>query len=175
MAQATTTARRLEEALAQRVADRAVGDTVQGALAGGAATIAMSAWMLLAQRLGIEAGQPPERIVEAALDAAEVDRSETMENAVASVSHLGFGGSCGVAYRWLRRRFPTPGHPVLHGIGFGLGVYAASYAGWIPALGILPPPHHDQRGRQLTMVAAHVVYGAVLGWLAEPTREQAEG
>jgi hypothetical protein len=44
-----------------------------------------------------------------------------------------------------------------------LSVWALSYQGWVPALGILPPASRDQPGRQWTMVAAHVVYGVVLG------------
>ena len=53
----------------------------------------------------------------------------------------------------------------LVGAVYGLGVWAVSYKGWIPALGILPPPERDRPGRPVIMVAAHVVYGLVLGAL----------
>jgi hypothetical protein len=33
----------------------------------------------------------------------------------------------------------------------------------VPLLGALPPAHLDDRRRQASMVAAHVVYGLVLG------------
>lgn len=143
-------------------------ELLAGGLAGGVATGLMSAWMLLAERLGLEGEQPPEAIVEAGLDALGVSRSETMENALASVLHLLFGVANGVVYRLLRRRWPTPGPRVLHGVGYGLGVWATSYYGWIPAAGVLPPPHHDDSGRAKTMLLAHVLYGGVLGALAEP-------
>jgi hypothetical protein len=143
----------------------------RGSAAGVAATVAMSAVMLAAQKLGLEGEQPPEAIVEAALDAADVDRSERTENALATLAHLGFGASCGAVYALLRRWLRTPGPPVGHGVGFGLGVYAASYQGWIPALGILPPPRRDRSDRQVSMALAHVVYGAVLGRLAEDRKE----
>jgi hypothetical protein len=144
-------------------------DAAIGGAAGAAATVVMSAVMLGAQRVGVErAEQPPERIVEAGLDAVGADRSESAENLLASVLHLAFGAGCGAVYRMLRRLLATPGAPVLHGIGFGLGVWAVSYAGWVPALGIMPPPHRDQPGRAGTMVVGHVVYGAVLGAIAEP-------
>ena len=41
-----------------------------------------------------------------------------------------------------------------------------SYSGWLPALHLMPPPEQDRPGRQPSMVAAHVVYGAVLGALS---------
>ena len=67
-------------------------------------------------------------------------------------------------FSFLRRFGPrVPGWLV--GVVYGLGVWAVSYKGWIPALGILPPPERDQPGRPVIMVAAHVVYGLVLGAL----------
>lgn len=46
--------------------------------------------------------------------------------------------------------------------------WLVNYGGWIPVLGILPPPHRDRTDRQATMIVAHLVYGAVLGALAAP-------
>ena len=48
-------------------------------------------------------------------------------------------------------------------MAFGLGVWAVSYLGWIPALGLLPPPYRDNPRRAWTTLTAHLVYGAVLG------------
>lgn len=141
-----------------------------GAGAGSVATVAMSALMLAAQKAGLEGEQPPEAIVEAVLDAGDVDRSERTENALASVGHLAFGASCGAVYALLRRWLDTPGPEVGHGAGFGLAVWAVSYQGWIPALGILPPPRRDRSDRQITMVLGHLVYGAILGALVGRTR-----
>jgi hypothetical protein len=151
-------------------ADRRIGadDVVAGAGAGFVATAVMSALMLVAHKLGWEGEQPPERIVEAALDSAGVARSERTENVAAALSHLAFGAALGVGYRVLRRLARTPGPPVAHGVGWGLAVWSVSYQGWIPRAGILPPPRHDRPGRQATMMAAHVAYGGVLGALAEP-------
>jgi hypothetical protein len=42
-------------------------------------------------------------------------------------------------------------------------VWLGSYAGWIPALDLLPPPDRDRRGRPPSMIVAHWVYGAALG------------
>ena len=58
-----------------------------------------------------------------------------------------------------RRFAPEP----IPGILFGTLVWAVSYAGWVPAARILPPPQDDDPERVATMIGAHVVYGAVLG------------
>jgi hypothetical protein len=57
----------------------------------------------------------------------------------------------------------VPRSTATRGVAFALGVWAASYAGWIPALGLLPPPGRDNPRRAWTTATAHVVYGAVLG------------
>jgi hypothetical protein len=41
-----------------------------------------------------------------------------------------------------------------------------NYEGWIPALHIMRPVERDRSRRQQSMVAAHVVFGSVLGALA---------
>ena len=56
-----------------------------------------------------------------------------------------------------------PISPLLQGIVFGSAVWFVSYMGWVPALGLMPPPHRDRPGRQLVMVLAHWIYGATLG------------
>ena len=45
----------------------------------------------------------------------------------------------------------------------GLAIWAPAYQGWVPALDILPPATEDRPERAATMIAVHVVYGAVLG------------
>jgi hypothetical protein len=46
---------------------------------------------------------------------------------------------------------------------FAIGIWAASYIGWIPALGLLPSPGQDNPRRAWTILTAHVIYGGVLG------------
>jgi hypothetical protein len=128
----------------------------------------MSAVMLVAGRTGAMGAQPPERVTEKALDAADVrPTSEGQQDAAASLAHLAFGAGGGAAFALLHRRLNLPVPAVAQGVVFGLGVWAASYQGWIPALGILPPADDDRPGRRRTMIAAHVVYGGVLGALED--------
>jgi hypothetical protein len=138
---------------------------LRGSLAGLAGTVAMSAVMLAAKRTGLMGKMPPERITEAGLRLLHVKPSEPAENALATVAHLGYGAGGGVVFSIAARnaKAPLPG-PIV-GALFGLLLWGGSYAGWIPAVGILPPPHRDRRQRQASMVVAHLVYGSVLGAL----------
>lgn len=137
---------------------------VEGAGAGAVATVPMSAVMLVAQRRGDMGTQPPERVAEEALGHAGLDdTSEGSQNLAASLAHLAFGAGGGASFALLRRRLDLPLPAAAQGAVFGLGVWALSYQGWIPALGILPPADDDRPDRQLTMIVAHLVYGSVLG------------
>ena len=137
---------------------------VAGLSAGAVATVAMSAVMVTGNRIGLMTEQPPTVVTTRALRTAGVQRPTAAASLVAPVSHLGFGAAGGLLYALLRRLVPDAPGGML-GVAFGLAVWAVSYVGWIPALGILPPPGSDERGRPAVMVAAHVVYGLVLGRL----------
>lgn len=147
-------------------------DAAAGAAAGVVATVPMSGLMLAAQKAGLVGKQPPKRITEAALDAAGVQgRTEREEDALSALAHLAFGAGAGALFGVGARALPARAPRVPAGVAFGLLVWLASYAGWVPALGVLPPPGRDRPGRPVTMVLAHVVYGAVLGALHHKGRE----
>ena len=145
----------------------AVSDVVRGAVAGAVATVPMSVVMLAFREPMGE--QPPDAITTRAAHAAGAEPTEPQADAMAVVAHLGFGAGCGAAYALL----PRVGPPVLRGVLTGLGVWAVSYQGWIPALGILPKASEDRPARPAVMVAAHVVYGAALGALEQRLRGRA--
>lgn len=131
-----------------------------GAAAGAAATVPMSAVMLAAGRLGLMGTQPPEAIADRALDEAGAHVFEPTIDVLAALAHLGFGAAAGAVFRLARPR-GGPGS----GLAWAALVYAGSYLGWVPALGILPPATKDREGRVGSMLAAHAVFGAVLGAL----------
>jgi hypothetical protein len=139
---------------------------VRGAAAGAVATAGMSALMLAAGRAGLVGRQPPEAIVRQAGALTAVEPRGRLADALAVVAHLGFGAGTGAAYALL----PASRRPVLRGVLVGEAVYAVSYAGWVPALGALPRATRDRTARQAVMVAAHLVYGAVLGALDDRWR-----
>ncbi len=80
--------------------------------------------------------------------------------ALASGAHLAYGAAFGALYAlWRRKR----GGSVPSGLAFGLAVWAANYAGVLPAARIVPPPDEEDPRQTARLVAAHVVYGTVLG------------
>jgi hypothetical protein len=134
--------------------------TVVGGFGGAAATVVMTGWMAIGQLTGPHGEQPPKRLVRrlarrVGLPARRGGSGTWMASAAA---HLSFGASCGALYGTVVPRSSAP-----RGMVFALGVWVVSYAGWIPALGLLPPPGRDNPRRAWTTMTAHIVYGAVLG------------
>lgn len=130
-----------------------------GALAGTAATAAMSTWMVVAERVGVMRGQPPRKVVGRLAPVSDGAAADGL----AVVSHLAYGAAAGAAFGAVplsARVRPAAG------VGYGLALWAVGYEGWLPVLGVLPAAHRDRRGRVVTMVVAHALYGAVLGVLS---------
>ncbi len=137
---------------------------LDGALGGVVATVGMSAFMLAAGKAGLMGEQPPDKIAGAALDAAGVHaRDEEEQDALATLLHFGFGTSCGVLFGVVHRRLPFRFPAAMHGMFYAFLIWMASYQGWIPALGIMPPASRDHPTRPRTMIVAHLIYGALLG------------
>lgn len=135
---------------------------LRGAAAGTVATAPMSVLMLGAGKLGLMGEQPPEAIARRALaEATGTEPGSPASQALAVLAHVAFGAGSGAAYAALPRpaRVPAP----VAGTAFSLAVWAASYRGWVPRIGALPHAEHDRDDRVAAMVAAHVLFGAVLG------------
>ncbi len=121
--------------------------------------------MFAGRRLGVLGRMPPERITSRLLDAVGIGRSRRQQDVAATALHIGFGGAAGSLFDVLYHALGLRISPLLQGAVFGTGVWAVSYAGWVPALEIMPPPSRDRPGRPQVMLVAHLVYGALLGWL----------
>ena len=135
----------------------------QGIVAGVIGTVPMTAAMFTAQKLGLLGKMPPAKITDELLAQADIPASRPQRRVLTTLAHLGFGAGCGAAYALLRPGRPSLRRAATEGVVFATGVWAASYAGWIPALGIMPPPEDDRPDRQISMVIAHWIFGAVTG------------
>jgi hypothetical protein len=141
----------------------------QGAVAGLIATAPMTAVMLLLHRLlpGYERYPvEPYRITTRAARRVGLghlldDKEEKI--AATTVAHFGYGAAAGALFPPLLGRLPLP--PALAGVAYGLLVWAGSYLGLVPALGLLSPATKHPARRNLLMIAAHVIWGACLGVL----------
>ncbi len=149
---------------------------LEGALSGLIATAPMSVLMLVGYRVLPRSEQyelPPRRITERLVSRSHPTRRVPSEavSVATLVGHFGYGAASGAAYGALT---PRPQEvSSLRGAGFGLAVWAGSYFGWLPAAKILPAPTRKPAGRNVLMVAAHLVWGSATGilarWLAERT------
>ena len=126
-----------------------------GAIAGVAGTVAMTAAMnRLHPRLprSDRYPLPPREITERIVD---VEGNAAIKDA-ATAAHHGYGAVTGALLAAAQ-----PAMTVRFGSGAGVAVWAASYFGWIPAMGVLSPAHRHPPARNALMIAAHLVWGAV--------------
>ena len=137
-----------------------------GTVAGIIATLPMTMFMLLMQRILPEWQQfalPPERITTELATRANVaqqmDKPQRIGTAL--VSHFGYGGNMGALYVPFARKVALP--PAAKGAIFGLLVWAGNYLGLLPALKISEAAPQQPLRRNVLMVAAHLIWGTTLG------------
>ncbi|MFI5273153.1 MAG: hypothetical protein ACHQ4H_09005, partial [Ktedonobacterales bacterium] len=139
----------------------------KGALAGTIATIPMTVTMLLIFRLLPRSKRYP---IEPRLLTRQVDErvlghqlNPAAQLVLTMLAHFVYGAVVGtVAGPFARRlRLPAP----LAGMVAGLGVWALSYGVALPSIGVLRPASERPPSRRLLLIAAHLVWGATLGWL----------
>jgi len=146
--------------------DRAL---LKGTLAGFVATLPMTIFMLATQRFLPKRQQyrlPPEMITSELAHRAHVRHhlNKQLILGATTVSHFGYGAAMGAAYGPLHKRVPLP--TIAQGVLFGLVVWAASYLGLLPLLGISASGDREPLRRNLMMIAAHIVWGASMGAMA---------
>jgi len=130
-----------------------------------AASLVMGAAMFAAKRAGLLGKLPPHKLTQRSLDKLGLRRTNGTDKLTSVASHLSYGSACGKLYERAVRGRVMPKHPVAEGMIFGTGVWVASYFGWVPKLGLMPPPTRDRADRSLVMFGAHLVFGGVLGLL----------
>jgi len=138
------------------MARRVAGGTAGGML--GSAVMAVP--ILAARAAGLIGTPPPERITEGLLARWGLRLDRRTEDRLSVLSHLGFGAAAGGLYGRVAPPVKAVPQALALGIGYGTAIYAVSYAGWVPALGLLPPPDRDRPARQAVMLIAHWLFGA---------------
>lgn len=151
-------------------------DLLSGAVFGAIATLPMTLAMIVIRRLLPKWNQgalEPHRVTSNVLQKLHITDAKTAESqtAATTIAHVGYGATSGALYAIVQRLIPI--HPIVRGLCFGLGLCGASYAGWVPALGILPSPAKRPMGRNLLLVAAHAIWGSVLGYGHQAGRDAA--
>jgi len=138
----------------------------KGAAAGFVATVPMSISMLVGWRLLPKREKyplPPRLITEEITERVGMEDRMSEDELVGLTvfSHFGYGALFGSIYALFSERLPM--HSSLKGGLAGLALWAGSYLGWLPAVGILRPATRHPWRRNLLMILAHLVWGVTLG------------
>jgi uncharacterized membrane protein YagU involved in acid resistance len=110
---------------------------------------------------------PPREITEQTTGTVGVQHvlDEEVHTQASLAAHFAFGAAAGAVYGMIAA--PLRPNPVVGGALFGLVVWSVSYFGWLPAVGLHRGAHNEPVGRNLLMIAAHLVWGPITGVLVE--------
>ena len=128
-----------------------------GAIAGLAGTLAMTAAMRrMHETLPPRERYPltPREIVDSAGGEANSDAENEAAKDITTAAHFAYGAATGA----LLGAANVAIGPVSGGLA-GVGVWLASYMGWIPGARLLKPATLHPPRRNALMVAAHIVWG----------------
>lgn len=139
---------------------------LKGALAGFMGTAPMTVFMLLTQRFlpkGQQYALPPEIIIKELAHRMHIRQHMDKKLILAAtlISHFAYGATMGVLFSPIDKKLPLPA--AVKGILFGLFVWAASYLGLLPLIGMSESGQSEPVRRNLLMIGAHVVWGAATG------------
>jgi putative membrane protein len=165
----------LGEHMSSRRNSTIVKNLLAGAAAGFTATVPMTAAMIGLHQTILPARHryplPPRRITMnvARTFGVKHQLDETERKALTLAAHFGYGSAMGGLFALIAPRLDRAGGTriprVASGVGWGLIVWAGSYLGVLPALGLHEPATRHPARRNVLMILAHVVWGATLGLL----------
>ncbi len=143
---------------------------LKGMAAGSLATVPMTIFMLAMQRVlprWQRYSLPPEKITEELVRRVRPGKpaSRKERRGLSLVFHLGYGAAMGAFYNLLMARIALPA--ILKGVVFGLVVWFGSYLGLLPVMGISQSAPRQPLRRNVLMIGAHIVWGAVTGLAAD--------
>ena len=129
-----------------------------GGIAGFVGTLAMTSAMARGhRRLPPQERYPltPREIVDSALAKAGMELGNEAAKDATLAAHFLYGAACGAL---IAAADPRPSET--RGAIAGVGVWLASYLGWIPGVGILKPATLHPRRRNALMIGVHLLWGA---------------
>lgn len=115
---------------------------------------------------------PPEQITHALEKRTGINLPQPLHMALTWAGHFGYGTAIGTIYALTAEKLPFPS--ALNGALFGLAVWGASYIGWLPGVGIMPPASRQPKHRNALMIAAHLVWGMVTALLVDELEHSSE-
>lgn len=148
------------------MAGRTIDSLIRGAAAGAAGTAVMTVMRTqVAPRVMPAETMPEEFTPKKAVQWAEQRLgepnalSEAQEEKAAMAAHFGYGSGAGAAYALLRESVLRKLPPPLAGMLFGAGLWAISFEGWMPALGVQEATTEKPPRKWPAPVMMHLLYG----------------
>lgn len=142
---------------------------IRGGVAGGLATVGMTAAMLAMHRClpaRQRYGLPPEQIVDEILTTADLENrlAQRQFEALTMLVHHGYGTSMGAVYGIVESHC-RPAPPIVSGMSFGFVVWTLSYLGWLPAMGMDASATREPLQRNALTIVSHLIWGGTTGLL----------
>ena len=140
-----------------------------GAAAGMIATAPMTLFMIAAFKLLPRREQyplPPRQVTMGVLEAVHVDQpidEPAEKSAVTLGAHFLYGAAAGALYSPVAGGTGLP--RALEGAALGATVWTVSYAGYLPVIGLMPPPTNTPVRRNVLMFVANVLWGVATALL----------
>ena len=138
---------------------------IEGAVAGLIATLPMTIFMRFAWKRLPEDEQyslPPRQITRNFFGPWRFWRmSQEKQTVLTLMLHFLFGALTGSVYGMLEDKVPI--QRSIKGPVAGMVVWAGSYLGWVPVLGVMPPATRHPWRRNVMMIVAHLIWGLTLG------------
>jgi len=144
----------------------------EGFVAGVVATAVMTGFRVGAKQVGLMQGRPPHSEIVGRLRAitGHAPWGRRAER-TATIAHYAFGGVAGAVYGVLGPRRVRPAG----GVAFAGALWAISYVGVFPRIGLMPSPSRDDNGRQVILAVDHLVYGLALDAVLELADRVSDG
>ncbi len=150
----------------------------RGAVAGLVGTTLMTAAMVLLKKAGMAPGKLAPREITENLEQKLGVRSYLSEPAFEAswlMLHFGYGTMSGVGYALTQKVFNREERPFLIGLVFGILLWALGYCGWLPLIGLYPPPTRlSKRKIGAELIMTHLVYGTSVAATHRVSRTNSE-
>ena len=135
-----------------------------GALAGLAATVALSGLRQAWSKMGLVFDTAPMQVVARVEEMGLVDDlSPSGRRLLTAFAHFAYGAGTGAAFGLLRREKGGPAEEAAVGSALGVLAWGAGWSSWLPLTGVHQAPWTQKTPRVLLPVLDHAVFGAAWG------------
>ena len=136
----------------------------RGALAGLAATVALTGLRQVWSKMGLVFETAPMQVVDRVEEVGLIgDLSPASRRLLIVLAHFAYGAGTGAAFGLLRRERGKPTEEAAVGSALGVLAWGAGWSSWLPLTGVHKAPWTQKTPKVLLPVVDHAVFGAAWG------------